>query len=944
MVRGFFPQGRNLSLVTNTNYPPQNSSSGSAGSLGDNIQVTLPPQYDLSYSHYQFCQIPLGTIPIQDRETFYPIPVKGSFGPGVLQSEIDIRVFNDFVDDEVEFDNFNADFVNNESPTFATGSQGMDFSADGLDVVVAHGSINELRQHALTIPFDPSTLQVPHDFTINLAADGITNPLSVKFVNDGNKLLVIGFGATKGIFVYDTSANPYSIDGATIDSGNSLDYTGQTDTIRGFAMSPDGMTLLTVDVTNEDFIQYTLTTPFQLDTANISSPTIVDISQFITPVSLRAFAVLEIGLKEGMTLFLINSDGVDSTLEQFEMSTAYDINTISYSGKTFVVGSEDTSPTDIALSTDCTLMLLLGFINNKIFRYENKIRTDEALDFEIVEADATTGDYLLYVNIPQLRDYELFQVLGGNAAASNLSDGPATFPARFKSVKHLTDIVSAQVAESTNQSGIGDVTGDVVESVGVLGKELRFNETVIDGFIDEPSTANYPIGETAKTMAVWLALDGTGSAIRMAVSYGTDTADNSMEIGKIDDDALMRLGSGNSAAEDGALAPDLSYHKLVMVFEGNSPTFDTKMYVDGVLVTASLSGVGDLIANLSLIGKSVSTGEFWKGFLRGKTLQDIAQSAVTIKIDFDAENDPDNFWQKTPVLETGENLFLIDNLDNNIITSSGVQTPPTYDLPSYVINDINQPITETTVPRQFLMFPDKTGALLLDGGVDKIIEFKYNQKGDITTKEVVREFLVGPFGINTARGMAVAQTPAGDFKVIIMNNNSTLYQFSLPNATATNYSILNIFDDNVPKTIDTIAQARSITMKSDDCSKIYIIADSDEEVQQFILPNPGTIVGMSSTPETTLELIGIEGSPMGIDWNEDGTLFFILGTINDRVFKVTPDVPWDLTNVDSPPYQEGVDLSFYVTFGSIQFDSQNERILRFVARGAIDQVVELEIP
>ena len=29
MVRAFYPQGRNSSIITNTNFPPQNSSSGS---------------------------------------------------------------------------------------------------------------------------------------------------------------------------------------------------------------------------------------------------------------------------------------------------------------------------------------------------------------------------------------------------------------------------------------------------------------------------------------------------------------------------------------------------------------------------------------------------------------------------------------------------------------------------------------------------------------------------------------------------------------------------------------------------------------------------------------------------------------------------------------------------------------------------------------------------
>ena len=95
MVRGFFPQGANRSIVANTNFPPQDSSiSGVSPDVGDaGLESIFPPQGDTSYDHYKFYYIPQNTI--NSPKTDYPITIVDTLGFGVFKDSEghDVRFF-----------------------------------------------------------------------------------------------------------------------------------------------------------------------------------------------------------------------------------------------------------------------------------------------------------------------------------------------------------------------------------------------------------------------------------------------------------------------------------------------------------------------------------------------------------------------------------------------------------------------------------------------------------------------------------------------------------------------------------------------------------------------------------------------------------------------------------------------------------------------------------
>lgn len=1212
MVRGFFPQGRNLSLVSNTNYPPQNSSSGSGGIAGDKFQITLPPLGDETYSHYQFCQILPDTVPFDDIETFYPIPVKGSFGPNVFQpvpkpfnleftdftnltfdftaqdgqphglaisddgltlfmsgiftatiyqynltipniltagnvvfsgnsfdtdvelgenfptgikivdngtklmiagnntstiyqldlstaddlssavynnkffdhigdaltvnhmefsisgtkmflvtngeptdgvleyplntafellttqatteffdftsqatgavegisfsdddkrmflldrvldvmfqydltvaasmaagnvvynqvnvmvdqvqsiirglafsndgseffivsdgsnlvyqfnmeEAVDIRVFNDFVDDEVAFDNFDAKKTTDEFTLDAANSapQGMAWSIDGLTVLISDSVDSLIYQYAATIPRQLSSINTTPVETFNTSTeDG--NPLEIMLVDNDTKLLLVG-NATDKVYLYNLST-PASIapSSISVDAGNELDYSGQTPTVRGIEAPPDGLSIILGDVDTNKLIQYFGTQGFKLNTLDTTSPVITDISADI--VNIRGIALIKTGNKAGKTLFVLNAQAANSTIEQYDISTAYVLSdsTVSYTGKSFLIGDADAeNSTSIVLSPDDTQLFLVDFLADKIFKYENKIRTDTELTFEIVEINPITGDYLLYVNIPQLRDYELIQVLAGKDGAVTFSDPNGTYPPRFKSVKHLVRIeTDGTVFESTNQSGDGDVSGRVVEREGLLGRELLFNMGLTDGVIDEPSTTNYPIGEEEKSMSIWATTLTISAAIRIALIYGDTASVNDVSFQRQNTEAILDV-QGDIVSQSGIFSATNEYHKLDMTSKFVSGVFKSQLYADGVFL-GETNDNGNLINNFSEIGGV----DEWRGALRAKQLQNMAKSATTIKIDYDAENDPDTFWHKTPVLITGDDLFLVDNLGNNLITSDGVQTPADFDLPSYQYKDIQTSvIDDTTNIRQVLVFPDETGMLVADHQNERIIEYKLRQKGDITSKELLREIDLSSLSLKPS-GLMITKTDADDIKLIIGEDTTgVLFQFSMPNATLTNYNTLNASHDVGQNKTLSYTSIKALLPKSDDYTKMFVIQRLPDRLNEHSMPNPGLLQGVSTS---ALEFIGISGiapDPHGVGSKPDGSTFYVLSDTNDNIAQIDTSTNWSMDGATDSTIRSVTLSPAFSDFRSLEFKSDGRKI-RIGTHTQFDGVIELTL-
>jgi len=147
---------------------------------------------------------------------------------------------------------------------------------------------------------------------------------------------------------------------AVYDSKSFL-VTPQAGGAHAFFITPDGTTLLVLDSGTDNIYQYTMSTPGDISTASYDS-----VSFSITTQDLIAYG------------FEFNSDGTimlltgsyTKTIYQYILTTPWDISTMSYANKSFLVSAEALSGyNEIRVSSDGTKLYGVDLSNDTIFQY-----------------------------------------------------------------------------------------------------------------------------------------------------------------------------------------------------------------------------------------------------------------------------------------------------------------------------------------------------------------------------------------------------------------------------------------------------------------------------------------------------------------------------------------------------------------------------------------------
>ena len=233
---------------------------------------------------------------------------------------------------------------------------GMAFSNDGRKMFVIDSSGDEINEYALSTAFDVSTatfVSPPFDVFPREA-----RPSGIAFSNDGTKMFVIG---TDGNEINEyTLSTAFDISTATFVSPP-FDISSQDTSPLGMAFSNDGAKMFVVGNQGDDINEYTLTAPFDVSTATFVSPPF-DISLQETAPQGMAFS------NDGTKMFVIGSNGDE--INEYALSTAFDVSTATFVSPPFDVSSEDIFPQDITFSNDGAKMFVVGSLGIDINEYD----------------------------------------------------------------------------------------------------------------------------------------------------------------------------------------------------------------------------------------------------------------------------------------------------------------------------------------------------------------------------------------------------------------------------------------------------------------------------------------------------------------------------------------------------------------------------------------------
>ena len=186
-----------------------------------------------------------------------------------------------------------------------------------------------------------------------------TNPTSIAFKPDGTKMYIMGL-ANDTCYQY-TLSRPWEVSTSSVSyASKSFSVNSEERTPNGFAMKPDGTKMYVTGAVSDGVFQYTLSTPWDISTASYdnASTSVFSNSQNPNDVSFRP---------DGTRMYIIND--LQDQVDQYALSTAWDITTALYGGITIDVSTEESNTKGFAFKSDGRKLFVIGITGDEVEQY-----------------------------------------------------------------------------------------------------------------------------------------------------------------------------------------------------------------------------------------------------------------------------------------------------------------------------------------------------------------------------------------------------------------------------------------------------------------------------------------------------------------------------------------------------------------------------------------------
>ena len=249
-----------------------------------------------------------------------------------------------------------ASYDNIDSSSLSTQiaqGQGIFFKSDGLKMYASDQST--AYQYSLSTAWDLSTISYDSK---SLSLSSASDPNNIFFKSDGYKFYVVSKNDSY-ILEYDVST---AWDISTGSSGYSRRYlvSSQMSNPTGIFFKPDGTKMYVLSNSSDTVYQYSLSTAWNVTTASYDSKSFSVSSEEAAPRTMQLN-------DDGTRLFVVGTGTTE--VEQYDLSTAYDISTASYSTYNLSVSSQASFPYSMTFKSDGTKLYVFGATSDKIHQY-----------------------------------------------------------------------------------------------------------------------------------------------------------------------------------------------------------------------------------------------------------------------------------------------------------------------------------------------------------------------------------------------------------------------------------------------------------------------------------------------------------------------------------------------------------------------------------------------
>lgn len=233
----------------------------------------------------------------------------------------------------------------------AFGFDSIQFRSNGMQLFeVAFASGDFIRYH-LDEDWNISTTSY---FSNQMVLAGLNAPTAINWKPDGTKFFILNLQTTLNINEF-TALHPWNITNAT--SGPTFNFTFDNQ-LRGMWWRQDGTRCYITDADTNKIYQLDVATPWTVST-------ITDPSISFTPVETTFITGLY--MREDGKKYYLTDDSTTNTIYEYDMITAWDITTSSYSGNSINIAT--TQLTDVFFKRDGKMMYISELEFDKIQRF-----------------------------------------------------------------------------------------------------------------------------------------------------------------------------------------------------------------------------------------------------------------------------------------------------------------------------------------------------------------------------------------------------------------------------------------------------------------------------------------------------------------------------------------------------------------------------------------------
>ena len=234
------------------------------------------------------------------------------------------------------------------------------FSRDGSKMFVVGTTNDVVYQFDLSVNFDVTTASLTNQLSVVFEE---TNPTSVSFNTSGTRMYVMG---TASDLIHELILEqPYDLSTAYF-TGVIFDVSSEELTPEEMIWNNDGTKFFVTGSAGDDVNAYDVTNPFDISTASYSGISLSVSAQAVAPTALAFNA-------DGTKLFVSGSSS--DRIFTYNLTTAFDISTASYSGITFNLAGFETSPQGIFLKEDGTKLYMIGNTADLVQEFDLSVNT-----------------------------------------------------------------------------------------------------------------------------------------------------------------------------------------------------------------------------------------------------------------------------------------------------------------------------------------------------------------------------------------------------------------------------------------------------------------------------------------------------------------------------------------------------------------------------------------